>query len=70
MMSISTAIPLYCVGQYVSTVFVLIHLVGKWWTCPKVDPEGGGGGTGGPDPPPPLKNHKNIGFLSNTDRIP
>ena len=23
----------------------------------------GGGGTGGPDP---LKNHKNIGFLSNT----
>ena len=28
------------------------------------DPEGGG--TGGPDPPTPLKNHKNIGFLSNT----
>ena len=28
------------------------------------DPEGGGG-TGGPDPPP-LKNHKNLGFLSNT----
>ena len=26
------------------------------------DPEGG---TGGPDPPP-LKNHKNLGFLSNT----
>ena len=29
------------------------------------DPEGGGG-TVGPDPPPPLKNHKNIGLLSNT----
>ena len=27
-------------------------------------------GTGGPDPPPPLKNHKNIGFLSNTDLNP
>ena len=27
------------------------------------DPEGGG--AGGPDPPP-LKNHKNIGFSSNT----
>ena len=29
---------------------------------------GGGGGTGGLDPPPPhpLKNHKSIGFLSNT----
>ena len=27
---------------------------------------GSRGGTGGPDPPPPLlKNHKNIGFLSN-----
>ena len=25
-------------------------------------------GAGGPDPPPPpLKNHKNIGLLSNTD---
>ena len=24
---------------------------------------GGGGGTGGPNPP--MKNHKNIGFLSN-----
>ena len=24
------------------------------------------GGTGGPGPLPPLKNHKNIGFLSNT----
>ena len=30
------------------------------------DPEGG---TGGPDPPP-LKNHKNIGFLSNTGPDP
>ena len=29
------------------------------------DPEGG---TGGPDPP--LKNHKNIGFLSNTGPDP
>ena len=29
------------------------------------------GGTGGPDaPPPPLKNHKNIGFLSNTGPDP
>ena len=27
---------------------------------------GSRGGTGGPDPPPPLKNHKNIGFPSNT----
>ena len=31
-------------------------------TC--ADPEGGGG-TGVAPPPPPLKNHKNIGFLSN-----
>ena len=30
---------------------------------------GGGGGTGGPDTPP-LKNHKNIGFLSNTGTDP
>ena len=28
------------------------------------------GGTGGPDPPPPTKNHKNIGFLSNTGPDP
>ena len=35
-------------------------------TC--ADPEGGG--TGGPDPPPPLKNHKNIGSLSNTGPDP
>ena len=38
-------------------------------TCP--DPEGW---TGGPDPPPPpppppLKNHKNIGFSSNTGHL-
>ena len=33
------------------------------------DPEGGGtGGLG--SPPPPLKNHKNIGFLSNTGPDP
>ena len=31
------------------------------------DPEGG---DRGPDPPPPLKNHKNIGFLSNSDPDP
>ena len=31
------------------------------------DPEGG---TGGLDSPPPLKNHKNIGFLSNTGPDP
>ena len=29
-----------------------------------------GGGAGGPDPPPRLKNHKNIGFLSNTGPDP
>ena len=29
--------------------------------------EVGGGGTGGPDP---MKNHKNIGFLSNTGLDP
>ena len=28
------------------------------------------GGAGGPDPPPPLKNHLNIGFLSNTGPDP
>ena len=28
---------------------------------------GSRGVKGGPDPPPPLRNHKNIGFLSNTD---
>ena len=27
-------------------------------------------GTGGPTTPPPLKNHKNIGFLSNTGPDP
>ena len=38
----------------------------KWFSsC--ADPEGR---TGGPDPPPPLKNHKNIGFLSNTGPDP
>ena len=32
---------------------------------------GSRGGTGGPDTtPPPVKNHKNIGFLSNTDPEP
>ena len=31
---------------------------------------GWGGGAGGPDPPPPLKNHKDIGFLSQTDPDP
>ena len=31
------------------------------------DPEGRGGGNG---PGPPLKNHKNIGFLSNTGPDP
>ena len=35
---------------------------------PCADPEGE---TGGPDPPPPpLKNHKNIGFLSNISPDP
>ena len=35
------------------------------------EPEGGGGGAGGPDrTPPPLKNHKYIGFLSNTGPDP
>ena len=28
------------------------------------------GGAGDLPPPPPLKNHKNIGFLSNTDPDP
>ena len=28
------------------------------------------GVTGGPDPPPPLKNHINLGFLSNTSPDP
>ena len=27
-------------------------------------------GTGGPESPPPLKNHKNIGFLSNIGQDP
>ena len=31
---------------------------------------GGGGVTEGPDPPSPVKNHKNIGFLSNTGPDP
>ena len=36
------------------------------------DPEGetGGGGGGGGVPDPPLKNHKNIGSLSNTGLDP
>ena len=36
-----------------------------------VDPEvGGGGGGGGGASGPPLKNHKNIGFLSNSSPDP
>ena len=31
---------------------------------------GGGGGDRGMGTPPPLKNHKNIGFLSNTGLDP
>ena len=37
--------------------------------CTYADPEGGGGGQGF-QTPPPLKNHKNIGFLSNTGPDP
>ena len=29
-----------------------------------------GGGAGGPDPPTPLKNHRNIGFHSNSGPDP
>ena len=36
---------------------------------PWADPEGGTGGLP-PPPPPPLKNHKIIGFLSNTGMNP
>ena len=39
------------------------------WVQSCADPKGGG--AGGPDPPPPpQKNHKNIGFLSNTGLDP
>ena len=41
----------------------IFHLILK---TPCADPEGGGIGGPDPSPPPPLKNHKNIGFLSNT----
>ena len=37
-------------------------------TC--ADHEGGTGGPDPPPPPPPLKNHKNIGFSSNTGPDP
>ena len=38
---------------------------GCTWVVACADPEGGGQGSG-----PPLKNHKNIGFLSNTGPDP
>ena len=37
---------------------------------PCADPEVGGGGGGGTEGPDPLKNHENIGFLSNTGSEP
>ena len=48
----------------VRAVNVLARLRGQHARC--ADPEGR---TGGPDPYP-LKNHKNIGFLSNTGPDP
>ena len=43
----------------------MVHSIYRLKGTAHADPEGG---TGGPDPP--LKNHKNIGFLSNTGPDP
>ena len=45
-----------------NNVMLPLNLYNTW-----VDPERG---TGGSDSPPPLKNHKNIGYLSNTGQDP
>ena len=43
-----------------------IVLSGSYDTSIRYSTAKGRGGTGGHPPPPPLKNHKNIGFHSNT----
>ena len=54
-----TSVQLVCSGSWNLSTF----------TC--TDPEGGADPEGGgPPPPPPLKNHKNIGFFSNTGPEP
>ena len=50
------------------------HLLGFTLSVACMNLEGGGGGGGGGgghrSDPSPLKNHRNIGFLSNTGRNP
>ena len=50
----------YCI--YVNATKCILYIPSKAMRGPR-------GGTGGPDPLP-LKNHKNIGFLSNTGPDP
>ena len=54
------------------TLYVFFHLHDNvcFGICGYVDPEGGGGGGGDRGSGPPLKNHKAIGFLSNTGPDP
>ena len=54
---------MFCLGVCVLSSFAVIS-----WKHGLI-PEGGGGG-GGTGCPDPLKNHKNIGFLSNTGPEP
>ena len=55
-----------CTTTHATTHFHVLKFFQKsYLSC--VDPEEG---TGGPDPPPPLKNHKNIGVLSNNGLDP
>ena len=60
---------MFGLGICVLSSFAVISWKHAW-----IERGGGGGGTGGPyhthPPPPPLKNHKNIGFLSNTGPEP
>ena len=52
---------------YIITPQYLLNLLAELQIYACSDPEGG---TGGPDPPPPLKNHKYVGFLSDTAADP
>ena len=51
---------------FMSITYVLGALKICLLTKPCAEPEGGAGGSA----PHPMKNHKNIGFLSNTDPDP
>ena len=69
-----------CYSLEILVFYAPVYLIDVPEPCPEchskvtswADPEGGTGGRTPPPPPPPppLKNHKNIGFLSNTGPDP